>query len=1307
MSSGAVICSGRIARGAFVGRTLIPVLVALLGELALAGASPPMYFEHLSVRDGLSQSTVNVVHQDSQGFIWIGTESGLNRYDGYEVRRYQSRRDDPTSLTSDYIWDIAEDSAGNLWLATDGGGVVRWMRQADRFQSFPVERDRRQSGGAISSSSVRSLALGGDGKVWIGTRGGGLNRLDPTTGRVDVFRAGDPATGALASDEVGSLLVDSRNRLWVGTAAGLHRYDASSGNFVRYFHDPERADSLSDDTVVAIAEDTGGSLWVGTFEGGLNRMVESALGTVSFERFQADPNTPGSLSHNYVRAIQSDSFGRLWVGTADGLNLFNAADKTFNTYRNTKLDPNSLAGNYIMGLYEDAGGLLWVGTRSGGVSRWNPRSWSMGHFTGEWLGDSIVTALVTDAQGKLWIGTLGNGLGLLDPTTRELRLDSPEQSLGPQLQDTRTMTLLIDRRENMWIGTMTGGLHRYDPKTGKTDVFRNEPGNPQSIGADGIMSLFEAADGSVWAGTHGGGVSSLEPGSDRWRGWAHDPLDDHALSGPRATVITQTPDGTIWVGTDNAGLNRYDPSIDGFHVFRSDRSDPQMLPSDAIFALHVTGDGTLWLGTAQGDLIEVDYSAESPDGVVFRSVEEVGLQLNAIYGIESDTAGRLWLSTNNGLMRYDPATGDGKLYRRSHGLQGDEFNFAAHHSSGEGMLFFGGVNGINAFFPDDIEDAARPPPLVITDIRIFNLPAETGLPPSLVRSLTLDHTQDMLSFSFTALDFNAPGENRYEYRMVGFDRDWNSVGPLNQATYTNLDAGSYVFKVRAANSDGVWSGSRSIDVRVLPAPWETIWAYMAYVTLAILLVASLLLWQRVRHERKAEMRRLENFDKLTGLPNRKLFTERLETAIEDAAERDEGIAVIHIDLDKFKRVNDTLGQAAGDNVIKEISSRLAQEVTQSSDGLGRRELAHVGGDEFIVFVRHMSAMPEAERLASLLRDRICMPVQHVGNEFVVTASLGIASYPEHGESSEQLLAQADTATFKVKQEGGNALVRYTRRMNSRSVQRFELENDLRTAIKQGELEIYFQPKFSARTFEIVGAEALLRWRHPTRGFVSPAEFIPIAEESGLIGDLGHFVSYAASQQQGIWQRNGLEVVPIAINLSAAEFHRGDPVETLRLATDVADISPTLIEVEITESMLFRDLGEVARSLATLRELGFSLSVDDFGTGYSSLGYLRDLPLDALKIDRQFVSDIGEDAVSGPICEAIIGVAHSLDLRVIAEGIETEVQLRALQRSGCDEFQGFLFARPLTSTQFEYWLLNRRHPLGERYAIAEESKARAS
>jgi diguanylate cyclase (GGDEF)-like protein len=1314
-------------RGIHVRLRYIALLLALsalaVGEAhgAMASGGSPMYFEHLSVRDGMSQSAANVIFQDSQGFIWIGTESGLNRYDGHSFKRYQHRRDDPNGLPSDFVWEIAEDAAGDLWLATAGGGVVRWNRRRDDFTAFPIARraeDGEQApGDKLSSGSARAVEIDADGIVWVATRGGGLNRLDPATGAVTVYRAGDPAAGNLASDEVMALLIDHRGWLWVGTdGGGLHRLDPQTGRFARYAHDPENADSLSHDTVTTLHQDADHVIWVGTFSGGLNKMMEGENGAVSFERFTADPNQPDSLSRNHVRAVVSDERGRLWVGTEDGLNLLDQRSGTFRVYRTEPTDPNSLADSYVMSLFQDRAGLLWVGTRSGGVSRWNPRSWSMGLHSNSWLRSSSVTGLAARGDGSVWIGTLGAGLALLDPITGRFETGTADDPLIPGLRDRRAMTLLIDSEGDLWIGTMTGGLHNYDAGDGKKGrdrmvVYTNDKLDVGSLSANGIMSLLEDHDGRIWVGTHGGGVSVLDRITGKFIQLRHDPSRPESLSGPRATTIAQTPDGAIWVGTDDAGLNLYDPLIGGFHHFRAEPDDSSSLPSDIIYTSHVDDAGTLWLGTARGDLVQVVGSGLDPEAVRFEVIENISLRINAIYGIQSDSQGTLWMSTSNGLWRYQPRDGSIKSFGRSHGLQGEEFNFGAHTRGPNGMLYFGGSNGLNAFFPEAIEVSTEAPPVVVSRLLVLNTPAQTELPHPLVRSLELGHADDMLSIEFAALDFTSPEQNRYAYRLDGFDREWNDVGPLNYATYTNLDAGHYTFRVKAANSDGVWNEEGvALDIRVRPAPWETIWAYLAYIATAVLLVFGLLRWQKLRHERAAEMRRLENFHPISGLPNRKLFGERLAGALEEARQRDEGVALLHIDLDKFKRINDTLGQAAGDAVLKMISSRLAHDVTRSSDGIGRREIAHLGGDEFVVFVRHQSAAMEADKLGAMMRQSICTPIQHGVQEFVVSASIGIAMWPEQASDSEELLGNADTATYKVKQEGGNGQTRFAKRMNSRAMQRFELENDLRNALKHEQLEIYFQPKFSAVSFELVGAEALLRWKHPTRGFVSPAEFIPIAEESGLIGDFGHFVTYAACQHVRMWQNKGLAAVPIAINLSAAEFHRGDPVETLRLAADVAEISPSLIEVEITESMLFHDVGEVRRSLDRMREFGFRLSVDDFGTGYSSLGYLRDLPLDALKIDRQFVSDIGADAVSGPICDAIIGVAHSLGLRVIAEGIETEVQIRALQRSGCDEFQGFLLAKPIASDQFERWLSNRKHPLGAQYELtpsAMRQEARAS
>jgi diguanylate cyclase (GGDEF)-like protein len=1280
----------------------------LLSGLLMAGAAfadtvSPMYFEHLGVRDGLSQSSGNVVYQDTQGFIWIGTESGLNRYDGQEIQRYQHRRDDPHGLPSDFVWAIEEDVLGDLWLATDGGGLVRWNRRSDDFTRFPILRDESvvEDDATFSSGAARDLEVAANGQVWVATRGGGLNRLDPRTGTVAVYRAGDPRAGQLASDQIFALLEDDAGHLWVGTeASGLQRLDPATGRFEHFVHDPADPDSISDDGIRALYQEPDGSLWVGTFEGGLNRVVWADDGSVArFERFTADADDPTSLSHNTVGAILRDDNGRLWVGTVDGLNLLQRQSGRFRVYKADATDPHSLVDDNVRSLFQDRGGMLWVGTRWGGVSRWNPRSWSMGLFTNDLLRHATVSSLAARGDGKVWIGALGSGLALLDTTTGEFRSGSADEPLVPGLTDTRVTVLEMDSAGGLWIGTRRGGLHHYDPQSGRTEVYRADAGDADSIGSDAVMSLLEARDGRIWVGSYGVGVSVLDRMTGEFDTYRHDPDQSNSFSNIRPTTIAQTPDGAVWVGTDGGGLNVFDPAIDGFHHFRSRPDDSFSLPSNVIYTLHVDDAGVLWIGTARGDLVRVIGSGLEPENVRFETVQEVSLQLNAIYGLQSDSTGALWISTSSGLWRYRPDTAELKSFGRNHGAQGEEYNSGAHERGPNGMLYFGGANGINAFYPESIRVSREKPPVVVSQVRVMNSPLETEVPHPLLRSLALGHRDDMLMVEFAALDFVDPANNRYAYRLDGFDQQWNEVGSITHATYTNLDAGRYVFRVRAANADGVWNkeGAR-LEIRVDPAPWETIWAYLVYAMLALTLVFGLLRWQKLKHEREAEMRRLENFHPVSGLPNRKLFGVRLRQAVEEAEACEEGVALLHIDLDKFRDINDTFGQAGGDKVLKLIAGRIAHEVSRTSDGLGRREVAHIAADEFAVFLRHEAAAAEAESLAKRICGSIRVPVPSEVQEFVVTASIGIALYREQARDREELVRLADAATLHVKQDGGDKFAIFSGHMKTRTSERFELENDLRNALKHDQLELYYQPKFKAMSFELAGAEALLRWRHPTHGFVSPAEFIPIAEESGLIADVGDFVGKAVCRQLHEWQRKGLKNVPVAINLSAAEFHRANPVESLCRATEKYGIAPSLLQIEITESMLFRNIGEARRSLARLQELGFHLSLDDFGTGYSSLGYLQDLPLNSLKIDRKFVSGPNASTESPSLCDAIIGFGHKLGLQVVAEGIESQVQVRDLQRSGCDQLQGFLLAKPQTALEFERWLLDGKHPLANEHAF---------
>ena len=333
----------------------------------------PMYFEHLTMRDGLSQSTVEGILQDSRGYLWMATESGLDRYDGNSIRVYRRERGNPQALASDYIWTMAEDAHGDLWLATIGGGVERWQRSSDRFQQF---RHDPSDPASLASDAVRTLLIDADGRIWAGTLDRGLDVLDPRTGVARHFRHHDSDPHSLAADAVFALHMDHAGGIWVGTDGGLSRYQSASGTFINYGRSADGA-GLSDLQVRVISEDHSGALWIGTLHGGLDRL-EPDTGRVT--AFRHDPANPHSLSHDRVTAILEDDAQRLWVATVDGLNLFDRASQSFVRYGNDADNPQSLRDSGVMALYQDRGGVLWVGTRSGGASHWNPKGWLLGHY---------------------------------------------------------------------------------------------------------------------------------------------------------------------------------------------------------------------------------------------------------------------------------------------------------------------------------------------------------------------------------------------------------------------------------------------------------------------------------------------------------------------------------------------------------------------------------------------------------------------------------------------------------------------------------------------------------------------------------------------------------------------------------------------------------------------------------------------------------------------------------------------------------------------------------------------------------------
>ena len=464
-----------------------------------------------------------------------------------------------------------------------------------------------------------------------------------------------------------------------------------------------------------------------------------------------------------------------------------------------------------------------------------------------------------------------------------------------------------------------------------------------------------------------------------------------------------------------------------------------------------------------------------------------------------------------------------------------------------------------------------------------------------------------------------------------------------------------------------------------------------------------------RKSAEAKIYNLAYYDELTELPNRELFSQSLERTIAVAKQEDEQFAVLFVDLDRFKRINDTLGHTIGDELLKDVAGRLAKctrstdTVAQIASGKSRNiKLARLGGDEFVIKLYGVDSGESVAMVATRIIEALTPPFTCAGHQFVVTPSIGIAMYPQDGKNGEELLMNADSAMYRAKAVGRNNFKFYSETMRTKSLHRLDLENLLRTGIEEEQFELYFQPKVNAKTFRLVGAEALLRWHHPERGTIAPDDFIPIAEETGLIVPLGKWVLNEACRQVSVWSKSAIGTVPVSVNISSHQFRDSGLVGDVLDAVSQAGIRTRDLELEITESVLLQDVDKTLIELKALKEAGISLSIDDFGTGYSSLSYLKRFPIDTIKIDRSFVKDLHQDTDDAAICAAILAMSQQLGLIVVAEGVETREQLDFLRRYKCDHIQGYICSKPLPANEFYALLLKLSGQAANSDSAVEES-----
>lgn len=797
------------------------LLLALFFITQLASANQNnIRFHRYSLEQGLSQEAVLDIIQDKNGFMWFATQEGINRFDGYQFRAFNHDPSNSNSLSHDAINSVIEDHQGILWLGTEVGGLNRFDPVNETFSHY------RKSTHQLSSDRINTIFEDSNHTLWVGTDGGGLNRFDESTQTFKVFRHNKANTNSLNNDTIRAIHQDQQGRLWVGTDFGLNLYDPKTESFVNFIDNKQAPTAIKQGGITSIFSDKQQRLWVGTYENGLIRIDSDNV----FFHYQHNEDESTSLAHNWVRNIIQDNDDMIWIATDDGLSLWQADKNNFLRFQHDEQDLYSITDSRTISLYQDKGGVLWLGT-FGGVNKWTSSSFA--HYRQDQtnahsVSSNIITSFAENQQGEIWVGTY-DGLNLYDPKTKLFNLVKSDPNQKNSLSDNRIMSLKNTTDNTLWIGTQGKGVDHYNPSTGKIINYHHDTEDPQSISGDGITDIFEDNQGVLWIAAYDEGINKFNRQSGVFERLSHDPSDVNTLASNRVLSIYQTQDGLFWFGTEGGGLDSFDSNTGKFTHFLNQENNPDSLSSNVAWSILEDNQGDLWIGTWGGGLNRWRGEDRKAGIVRFKHYgRKQGLLSTMIYDIVADPQGVLWISSNRGLTKFDPTTEQFTQYDVSHGLQGNEFNLKAAFISSKGQMFFGGSNGFNAFYADKIANNLNQPLVVLTGMQKLN--KQTGMVDvTLSDNLTFGYQDYAISFDFAGLDYTAPHKNSYQYKLEGFDQDWVDVGKSRRTTFTNLPSDDYIFRVKAANNDGVWSEQGlAIKIKVTPPPWKTWWAYILY-----------------------------------------------------------------------------------------------------------------------------------------------------------------------------------------------------------------------------------------------------------------------------------------------------------------------------------------------------------------------------------------------------------------------------------------------------------------------------------------------
>ena len=809
---------------------LLFVLFVLMCCVAYGQDDPK--FITLTTKNGLSANTINIILQDHNGLMWFGTNDGLNKFDGTNFTVYTYNSNDSTSIPSNDITALLEDRTGRMWMGTSGGGLAYYNAKQDKFSSFEGEGIPGRKG----EFSVLTLYEDQSGNIWVGTFGG-YRIIDRKTLKVTNVGV-DFLVGRGSS--VLSFAQGNKNQMWIGTNVGLLSVDLKYNVTTKYIHNPADANSLSDNCIRTMVKDKKGRLFFGTNKG-LNLLMDDGKHFKTFLR----PDEKLTSDDIIYKAKMANN-GTLWLGTEDGVSVFDANKQTFSNIRPNRRKSFGLSHKSVRSICMAKNGIIWLGTYQGGVNKLDPNLALFNlklssPFDPKGLSSPVVTSFAEYKKGKVFVGTDGGGLHLFDRGTGMFEHIELKSKIHFSRNPLSILALELDSRGQLWVGTYQNGLFIYNPTT-KSYKQILAGAKPTDLSQNDIFFIKEDSKGLIWIGTNGSGINVFDPKTDliaRYGTYSISPMLLPSNGFMRA--ISEDSNGNMWIASNGTGIAVFLRKEDKFKVYNKTNSG---VANDIVISLLHDNKGNLWAGTNGSGLSQFN----SNTGKFVSFGEANGLENGIVYKILQSRDGLIWLSTDKGISSFNPVTKKFKNFGRPNGIQNSPFVLGSGISTSDGELYFGGQDGFNYFSPATLPTNVIVPAVLLTELKIANITVLPGKSSPLTeqigfaKEINLNYGQNF-SITYTALNYTAPIQNHYAYRLVGLEKDWNHVGSEKSAYYTNLDPGDYVFEVRASNNDGVWSKEiTSVILRVHPPFYRTTYAYVIYMAL----IGALLLGIRQR-----------------------------------------------------------------------------------------------------------------------------------------------------------------------------------------------------------------------------------------------------------------------------------------------------------------------------------------------------------------------------------------------------------------------------------------------------------------------------